>query len=94
MRIMIVSDWYSDAMGYAENYLPKAFGKLGHDVHLVTSDLQVYATSRHYNKIYKSRLGDARTETGVFERECFTLHRNNSRSNRFGIEILGLRLRF
>ncbi|TPQ25505.1 glycosyltransferase family 4 protein [Methylomonas koyamae] len=90
MKIMIVSDWYSENMGYAENFLPKAFGKLGHEVHLVTSDLQVYATSPHYNELYRSKLGDARVGVGVFKKNDFTLHRNKSFFSRFGIEISGL----
>jgi len=90
MKILIVSDWYSQNMGYAENFLPKAFGKLGHEVHLVTSNLQVYATSPDYNKVYKDKLGNAQTETGIFKNEYFTLHRNMSKVNRFGIKILDL----
>lgn len=36
MQIAIVSDWFSEKMGYAENFLPKAMASLGHEVHLVT----------------------------------------------------------
>ncbi len=62
-------------MGYAENYLPKALGKLGHEVHLITSDLQVYATSKNYDAIYKDHLGPKQVEKGVFKKDFFTLHR-------------------
>ena len=90
MKILIIVDWYSDNMGYAENFLPKAFGKLGHEVHLISSDLQVYATSPNYDSVYKSKLGDKQTETGIFKKEYFTLHRNHNKNNRFGIFILDL----
>jgi glycosyltransferase involved in cell wall biosynthesis len=90
MKILIVADWYSENMGYAENFLPKALGKLNHEVHLVTSNLQVYATLPDYDNLYKEKLGDRKTEIGVFKSEYFTLHRNPSKINRFGIVILGL----
>lgn len=76
MRIIIISCWFSDKMGYVENFLAKALGKLGHDVHLVTTDLQIYATSSDYEKVYQHHLGPKQVEQGVFKKEYFTLHRN------------------
>jgi glycosyltransferase involved in cell wall biosynthesis len=76
MKILILAEWYSDKMGYVENFLPKALGKLGHEVHLVTTDLQVYATSMDYEKVYQPHLGPKQVEQGSFKREYFTLHRN------------------
>jgi len=76
MKIVILSQWFSDKMGYAENFLPKALGKLDHDVHLVTTDLQIYATSLDYEKVYQHHLGPKQVEQGVFKKEYFTLHRN------------------
>ena len=75
MKIVIISEWYSEKMGYAENYLPKALGKLGHEVHLITTDLQIYATSKDYDEIYKSHLGPKQVEKGMFKNKFFTLHR-------------------
>ena len=76
MKILILSEWYSDKMGYAENYLPKALGKLGNEVHLLTTDLQVYGTSKEYEKVYQHHLGPKQVEQGIFKNEFFTLHRN------------------
>lgn len=76
MKILILSEWYSDKMGYAENFLPKALGKLGNEVHLLTTDLQIYATTSDYEKVYQKHLGPRQVEQGVFKREYFTLHRN------------------
>jgi len=90
MKILIVSDWYSESMGYSENFLPMAFGKLNQEVHLVTSNLQVYATSTDYDKVYKNKLGNSQTKTGVFKNLYFTLHRNYSEVSRYGINIIGL----
>jgi glycosyltransferase involved in cell wall biosynthesis len=90
MNILIVSEWFSDDMGYAENYLPEAFGKLGHDVHVLTSDLQVYATSPQYKKIYQKKLGKRIVRTGVFLKKNFTLHRNFHQIKLGQINISGI----
>jgi glycosyltransferase involved in cell wall biosynthesis len=87
MKIAIVSDWFSDGVGYAENYLPRALGLLGHEVHLVTSDFQIYATSSDYDKVYRARLGERKVGKGVRLEEGFTLHRLEGRIRRSSIEI-------
>ncbi len=89
MIIMILSEWFSEKMGYAENYLPVAFGKLGHEVHSVTTDLQVYATSQDYDKIYLDYLGPKQVEQGVFKKEWYTLHRCPHHFN-YGLGIANL----
>lgn len=77
MKIVIISEWFSEKMGYAENNLPVALGKLGHDVHVITTDLQIYGTSKDYDKIYFNHLGPKQVPTGIFNKENFTLHRNS-----------------
>jgi hypothetical protein len=52
MRIAIISDWFSEKMGYAENCLPKALASLGHEVHLITSNVQPYFNSPNYRETY------------------------------------------
>ena len=44
-------------MGYSENCLAEALGKLGHEVHLITSTANVYCDSPDYDKVYKDFLG-------------------------------------
>lgn len=91
MKIAIISEWFSDKMGYAENLLPKAFGKLGHEVHLVTTDLQTYATSPEYEKVYQHYLGPKQVEQGIFKKKYFTLHRNpHAFTLRGGLKISNL----
>lgn len=87
MKIAVVSEWFSHSMGYAENFLPKALGRLGHEVHLLTSDLQVYATSPDYDRIYRAKLGERRVPVGQVAADHFSLRRLPSCEGRFGIDI-------
>lgn len=75
MKIAIVSEWFSENMGYSENCLPKALASLGHDVHLVTSDLQIYYNSLTYKETYEPFIGPAVVPCGVKKLDGFTLHR-------------------
>jgi glycosyltransferase involved in cell wall biosynthesis len=90
MRIAVVSDWFSPAMGYAENYLPPAFARLGHEVHLLTSDFQVYANSADYDAIYRRKLGPKQVADGMSEFGGCTLHRMRGRIGPLGVQILDL----
>jgi glycosyltransferase involved in cell wall biosynthesis len=79
MRIIFVSAFYSEGMGYCENCLPKALALLGHEVHLVTSNLNVNGNLSIYDKTYKSFLGPADQGTGRFEIDGYTVHRLQSK---------------
>jgi len=99
MNIAVITSWFSEKMGYSENFFPKALASLGHDVHVITSTAQVYFNSPMYAKTYLKHLGPAITEPCVKPVEGFTLHRLNfteyktSAINPFnfsGIQIHGL----
>lgn len=75
MRIAIISDWFAEAMGYAENCLPKALASLGHEVHLITTDAQVYFDSPDYAATYEPFIGPPLVPTGVKALDGYTLHR-------------------
>lgn len=75
MKIVFLSVWFSDKMGYAENCLPKAFVKLGHEVHVVSSTAQVYYNEPNFEIIYKPYLGDNVLQPGKYQIDGFTLHR-------------------
>jgi glycosyltransferase involved in cell wall biosynthesis len=62
-------------MGYSENSLPKALANLGHEVNVITSDLNVYGNDFNYNKTYKSFLGEAKQPLGSFESIGYRVHR-------------------
>lgn len=75
MRIVLVSEWFSERMGYIENCLPKALAALGHEVHVLTSNAQTYATSPLYEDTYGSFLGPPFVACGVRALDGYTLHR-------------------
>lgn len=75
MRIVIISEWFSEGMGYLENTLPKALARLGHEVHVIAGNIQVYFDQPFYGSVYESYLGPATTECGTKELDGYTLHR-------------------
>jgi len=75
MRIALVSQWFSDGMGYAENLLPKALAKQGHEVYLFTSTAQVYYNSPKYKDIYEPFIGPNIVALGESNVDGFTLCR-------------------
>src|ERR1700694_3464254 len=75
MRIAIISDWFSEKMGYSENCLPGALSALGHEVHVITSNTQVYFNSETYQDTYEQFLGPPIVACGIKKLDGFTLHR-------------------
>lgn len=75
MRIVFISDWFSEKMGYSENYLPKVVAAQGHKVHLIAGNVQPYFDSPLYEKTYAPFIGPGVVATGTKELEGYTLHR-------------------
>jgi glycosyltransferase involved in cell wall biosynthesis len=75
MKIVVISSWFSEKMGYSENLFPKALAKIGHEVHVIASTAQVYYDSPMYEKTYREHLGPAIVEPGISQIDGFTLHR-------------------
>jgi glycosyltransferase involved in cell wall biosynthesis len=75
VRLVFVSDWFGEKMGYAENCLPKAMAALGHDVHVVSANVQPYWDSPAYAETYQSFLGPPVVACGERSLDGFTLHR-------------------
>lgn len=86
MKIALVTNWYSENMGYSENILPKALAHLGHDVHVISSTAQVYYDSAFYAQTYQPYLGPPVVEAETRKIDNYTLHRLPFR-NRDGIVI-------
>jgi len=75
MKIAIITDWYSEKMGYAENFLPKALAALGPEVHLLTANVQPYFDSPIYATTYEPFIGPGIVDTGTKRLDGYTLHR-------------------
>lgn len=91
MKIVIISIWYSEGMGYSENCLSKSLAKLGHEVHVITSVCQVYYNQPFYDLVYKDYLGNGIQMAGSKEIDGFTLHRLNFGTIANKIYLKGLR---
>jgi glycosyltransferase involved in cell wall biosynthesis len=75
MRVVFLSPWYSEKMGYTENMFPKAMAKLDAEVHLLSSNAQINYHHPHYDALYKKLLGPRAVECGVKQVDGYTLHR-------------------
>jgi glycosyltransferase involved in cell wall biosynthesis len=77
-------------MGYTENCLPRSLAKLGHEVHVITSNYNIYGNADDYNENYQDFLGDAIQPCGTLQIDGYTVHRLSSRSLMGYIQIKGL----
>jgi glycosyltransferase involved in cell wall biosynthesis len=76
LRIVVVSAFYSEGMGYSENCLSRAFARMGHDVHVITSTYNVYGNEAElYDKTYSAFLGPRQAAPGSREVDGYTVHR-------------------
>jgi glycosyltransferase involved in cell wall biosynthesis len=75
MRIVVLTPWFSEKMGYIENILPKEYAKEGHEVHLVTSNVKTYFNVPEYKDLYEKFIGPPIVECGVSELDGYTVHR-------------------
>lgn len=75
MRVAVVSMWFSEGLGYTENCLPRALARQGVEVHVVTSDAQVYFNTPMYQETYEPYLGAAVQPCGSKELDGYVLHR-------------------
>lgn len=76
MKIVHINLSYSTGFGYTENMLPKALVKLGHEVHLITSNTQIYwYDKKMYKEVYEDRLGPSITAVQSFEENGVIIHR-------------------
>jgi glycosyltransferase involved in cell wall biosynthesis len=75
LRVAIVCETFARGMGYANNILPKYLARLGHDVHVLTSDLLPYHQLGSAEALYgKDFVERNRPRLGTEEFEGYTLH--------------------
>lgn len=86
MRIVLVSKFYSEKMGYSDFFLSMALARQGHEVHLIASEYQLQEV--FYTGSYEDFLGPRKLACGTFPVANFTLHRLPLRTW-FGREYLG-----
>lgn len=91
MKIVFVSTFFSEGMGYTENCLPQAMASLGHDVHILTSEYNVYGNLANFDYIYSSFLGSAKLKSGLYLYNGMRVHRLESMKISDYILITGLR---
>lgn len=90
LRIVVVSAFYSEGMGYTENCLPKVLAALGHEVHLITSTFNVYGTEPLYDDTYSEFLGPREVLPGSTMVDGYHVHRLASTSVSGYVRIKGL----
>src|SRR5262249_16255744 len=78
LKIVVVSAFYSDGMGYSENCLPKVLPSFGHDVHVITSTFNVSGNEPAYDDTYKEFLGPRQVPAGTSTVDGYRVHRLES----------------
>ncbi len=73
MRIAHVLDYYQPQLGYQEYYLAKEQKRMGHEVHVVTSER--YFPFSSYSSSVGAVLGKRKVRAGNFEEEGVWVHR-------------------
>ena len=92
MKVVILSETYAEAMGYAGTCIPAAMAKVPDvEVHYVTAGLPVYYNAGDFKKTYSEfqksdfRPGDQRKVQG------YTVHYLEPRPTYGGVRLVGLR---
>ena len=90
LKIVYVFNSFSEKMGYTSNCLPKALADLGHEIHVIAPNVQVYYNAPFYAKTYQSFLGSPITEIGSKSIDGFQLHRLPHKNFKTEVDIIGL----
>lgn len=89
-KIAVLGTFYSEGMGYGENCVSRSLASLGHDVHLLASNYNVYGDSPEYDRTYREFLGPADQGTGTFRTDGYTVHRLPSTTMGGYVRLTGL----
>lgn len=94
MKIAFLLDWHSENMGYSDNYLPRELARLGHEVHLISSNHQVYyckANEDFYKRTLEPFLGPGLVGLGTKLIDGVFVHRLEAQEFRGKLFLVGLR---
>lgn len=92
MRIFLVTESYTEKMGYLQNVLPKYLARLGADVHVITTNLNSYHHIRDFSSIYDNFISSStfsEVETSAKITDGFTLHKMPYRKVLGNVQIKG-----
>ena len=90
MKIVFVFNGFTETTGYTSNCLPKAMAKLGHEVHVIAPNVQVYFNHPNYKETFQDFYGDPIVETGTKELNGFQLHRLAHKTYKTEVYMKGL----
>ncbi len=91
LKIVYVFNGFSEKMGYISNCLPKAVAALGHEVHVIAPNVQVYYNAPFYKETYEEFLGPPITDIESKEIDGFMLHRLAHKNFKTEVDIQGLK---
>lgn len=74
MKIVILSETFSDNMGYIGNMLPRYLARLGAEVHMITLDLPSYYQLKDFKETYHEFIGMGLKAGSVKEHDGYYLH--------------------
>lgn len=82
MRVAVVTQWFTDGLGYSENLLPASLARTGAEVHIISGRGNVYAHTPKYDSIYRPVLGEPEQPCGSYPTDTSAiLHRIASTVN-------------
>ncbi|RLC70733.1 MAG: hypothetical protein DRI26_06535, partial [Chloroflexi bacterium] len=73
MRIIHVIDYFQPQLGYQETFLAREHSRMGHEVHVITSDR--YYPFPHYEETVAPLLGPRQLIPGIYKEDGVTIHR-------------------
>jgi glycosyltransferase involved in cell wall biosynthesis len=91
VRIALVQTWFAEQMGYSASFLAPALAELGHDVHLIASNLRHYCSPELYRTVYEPEFGPQFAPCGTVRLgPNVRLHRLPHHSTAQGVHLDGL----
>jgi glycosyltransferase involved in cell wall biosynthesis len=77
MKVAVITPWFSEGMGYAENILPFELANQGCEVTVISGNINVYFGTDRYAKVYEKILGPGVVPVGEKRIGNFNLVRLN-----------------